>query len=100
MKKSRERAVEFVNRDQFDDIGEVLMRPAHVSDSARQMNLFYKPDTARDDRVSSVMDTINREFGRRTVQFAAEGLSTPWSTRFDSRSPRYTTNWDELMQVG
>jgi DNA polymerase V len=71
-----------------------------VSDSVRQQNLFYKPDTARDDLVSSVMDRINREFGRRSVQFAAEGLNTPWAARFDSRSPRYTTNWDELMDVG
>ncbi len=71
-----------------------------VSDSARQQNLFYKPDTVRDGQVSSVMDRINREFGRRTVQYAAEGLTAPWSARFDSRSPRYTTNWDELMEVG
>lgn len=71
-----------------------------VSDSARQRNLFYQPDTARDDRVSSVMDSINREFGRRTVLFAAEGLQTPWAARADSRSPRYTTRWDELPEVG
>jgi len=70
-----------------------------VSDSARQQNLFYKPNTTRDDKVSSVMDAINREFGRRSVKFAAEGLNTPWATRFDSRSPRYTTNWDELLEV-
>lgn len=71
-----------------------------VSDSARQQNLFYKPDTIRDDRVSSVMDKINHEFGRRTVQFAAEGIKTPWAARSDSRSPRYTTRWDELLEVG
>ena len=71
-----------------------------VSDSARQQNLFYKPDTVRDDRVSSVMDKINHEFGRRTVQFAAEGIKTPWAARSDSRSPRYTTRWDELLEVG
>ena len=71
-----------------------------VSDSARQKNLFYKPDTVRDDRVSSVMDKINHEFGRRTVQFAAEGIKTAWAPKFDSRSPRYTTRWDELLEVG
>jgi DNA polymerase V len=71
-----------------------------VSDSARQQNLFYKPDTVRDDRVSSVMDRINQEFGSRSVQFAAEGLDTPWAALFDSRSPRYSTNWDELLEVG
>lgn len=70
-----------------------------VSDSARQGNLFYKPDTVRDDNVAAVMDKINREFGRRTVQYAAEGVKTGWAPRFDRRSPRYTTNWDELVEV-
>lgn len=70
-----------------------------VSDSARQQNLFYQPDTVRDDRVSAVMDKINHEFGRRTVQFAAEDIKTPWAARSDSRSPRYTTSWDELLEV-
>lgn len=70
-----------------------------VSDSARQKNLFYEPNTIRDDKVSSLMDLINREHGRRAIQFAAEGLNTSWAARFDSRSPRYTTNWEELMEV-
>lgn len=70
-----------------------------VSDSARQQNLFYKPDSARDGRVSAVMDKINRDFGRRNIQYAAEGIKAEWAPRFDSRSPRYTTNWDELLEV-
>ena len=71
-----------------------------VSDSARQKNLFYEPNTIRDDKVSSVMDLINREHGGRSIQFAAEGLNAPWAARFDSRSPRYTTCWEELLEVG
>ena len=71
-----------------------------VSDSARQKNLFYEPNTIRDDKMSSVMDGINREFGRRTIQYAAEGLKTPWAARCDSRSPRFTTCWEELLEVG
>lgn len=70
-----------------------------VSDSARQQNLFYRPPISRDDQVSSLMDKINRQFGRQTVRYAAEGIKTGWSPRFDSRSPRYTTNWDELAEV-
>ncbi len=71
-----------------------------VSDAARQTNLFYRPDTARDDRVSAVMDRINREFGRQTIHTAAEGIHPEWSTRFEFRSPRYTTRWDELPEAG
>lgn len=70
-----------------------------VSDAARQQNLFYAPDTVRDDRVSQLMDKINRDHGRGTIRFAAEGVKAPWAPRFDSRSPRYTTQWDELLEV-
>jgi DNA polymerase V len=70
-----------------------------VSDSARQKDLFYTPDTKRDDRVSTLMDKINREFGRRSIQYAAEGIKGTWTPRFDSKSPRYTTSWEELMEV-
>ena len=70
-----------------------------VSDTARQQNLFYQPNSTRDEQVSALMDRINRDFGRKTIQYAAEGVKPPWAPRFDSRSPRYTTSWDELLEV-
>lgn len=73
--------------------------PEIVDDGARQQNLFYRPDWVRDDRVSEAMDKINREFGARSIQFGAEGLRPKWAARFDRRSPRYTTLWDELLKV-
>ena len=73
--------------------------PEIVDDSARQQNLFYRPDWVRDDRVSAAMDKINRQFGTRSIQFGAEGLRPKWAARFDRRSPRYTTLWDELLRV-
>lgn len=69
------------------------------NDRARQMNLFHRPDTQRDDRLSAVIDRINREHGSRTIRFGAEGMAPKWSTNFDHRSPRYTTRWDELPEA-
>ena len=66
----------------------------------RQGNLFYRPDVERDDRVSGVIDKINHEFGRHMIHFAAQGFQPGWATKFDSRSPRYTTRWDELLEAG
>jgi DNA polymerase V len=62
----------------------------------RQQNLFNRPDSARDGRVSAVMDRINHAFGRHSIKLAAEGISPQWATKFEKRSPRYTTRWDEL----
>jgi DNA polymerase V len=41
-------------------------------------------------------DAINERFGARTVRYAAEDLSEAWQPRRGSRSPRYTTDWQEL----
>jgi DNA polymerase V len=45
------------------------------------------------------LDAINRQYGKRTVYYAAEDLSQAWQPRQQLRSPRYTTNWEELPVV-
>lgn len=42
------------------------------------------------------LDAINEQYGKGTVRYAAEDLSQAWQPRQQLRSPRYTTNWDEL----
>jgi hypothetical protein len=34
------------------------------------------------------------------VFFASEGVDKPCKTKFNYRSARYTTNWDDLVEVG
>lgn len=49
--------------------------------------------------VMGKMDRLNQRYGRETVQcgqFISEGK---WQMKLDSRSPRYTTRWDELLKV-
>lgn len=65
-----------------------------------QLNLFGPPPTSkRHDRVMEAVDTINQEWGRNTVLFAAAGLAKEWKMRQARRSPRYTTRWEELPVV-
>lgn len=45
------------------------------------------------------VDEINKRFGGETVRLAASGLKRVWQTKFEMRSPRYTTDWDELVTV-
>lgn len=47
------------------------------------------------DKLRAV-DNLNRRYGKRAVHFAAEDLSTKWEPKHRLRSPRYTTNWQEL----
>lgn len=47
----------------------------------------------------SALDTINERYGKRTLRYAAEDLSVAWHPRQQLRSPRYTTEWDELPKI-
>ena len=92
-------AAEKIFRDGFRYKKAGVLVTEIVSDTARQQNLFYKPNTDRDDQIAAVMDKINKSYGRRTVQYGAEGIKSPWAPRFDRRSPRYTTSWEELLEI-
>lgn len=72
-----------------------------VTDAYEQLELFAPAPPRADEQrcVMTVVDQINAQFGRDTVRIAASGLERPWGMRQANRSPRYTTQWDELVQV-
>ncbi|UQB41621.1 Y-family DNA polymerase [Thiomicrospira microaerophila] len=55
----------------------------------------------KSDALMKVVDQVNQQMGRGTMQFAAEGLRAkkPWQMRRDLCSPRYTTRIDEVLTV-
>jgi DNA polymerase V len=89
----------FQTERQFKKAGVVLLglRPR----SARQIDLWEQDggQDARSEILMKTLDTLNARFGSQTVQYAVAGLSKPWMTRSDKRSPRYTTCWKELPIV-
>lgn len=56
-------------------------------------------DTDRTRRLMQAVDRVNREMGRHTLSFAAEGSAKPWRMRREFLSGRYTTRWDEIPVV-
>lgn len=59
-------------------------------------------DADRNERMRELManvDRLNRRFGRETVQVGAFISDGKWHMQMNSRSPRYTTRWDELLKV-
>lgn len=51
------------------------------------------------NRVNQALDYLNRKYGREFLRFGAMGLERKWYMRRQLRSPRYTTNLDELLTV-
>lgn len=69
-----------------------------VPPAIAQRVLFDGLDHDRAARAMAAMDKANRRWGRATVVPAAVGIASKsaFTTKFEMRSPRYTTRWDEL----
>jgi DNA polymerase V len=67
----------------------------------------YQPDLFSGDekqkerqrKAMQVIDTLNQRFGSSRLRFAAEGLRQNWKMQRGNVSARYTTAWDELLQI-
>jgi len=70
-----------------------------VPDAHRQLSLFDDKNYVRYKRVMQVMDKINAENGYKVLKIASEGQSRAWRLRQEHRSNRYTTRWDELIEI-
>ncbi|MCG8362165.1 MAG: Y-family DNA polymerase [Pseudanabaenales cyanobacterium] len=70
-----------------------------ISDSVQQQDLFQRGDDRRSERLMAVMDALNAQMGRKALYLAAQGNERSWRMRCDRRSPRYTTQWEELPTV-
>ncbi len=64
-----------------------------------QVDIFDSLNRDRIDKLMTTLDEINDRMGARTLQFASQGTTQPWSGKCEMRSPSYTTNWGELLEV-
>jgi DNA polymerase V len=65
-----------------------------------QADLFDSRDRAREAWLMRALDSLNADYGARTVRVGNNGGKRPvWAMRQAFRSPRYTTNWRELPVV-
>ncbi|WP_300672166.1 Y-family DNA polymerase [Desulfoluna sp.] len=72
-----------------------------VPESEEQLLLFDTVDRTRSTSLMKALDAVNATMGNHTLGYASSGLSGPktWRTRFNHKSPSYTTRWDELPRV-
>lgn len=67
--------------------------------SLEQKHLFVNFDHRPGDHLMDLVDRINKDHGPDTLFFGAQGVTREWKMRCGLRSPRYTTQWDELLRV-
>lgn len=94
------RAVEKIYRPEYryKKAGVVLSGLIPVSE--RQEDLFTDVSkVSGHSRLMATLDRINHRWGRDTLQSAAAGLKKGWRNKSSQRSPRFTTEWSELLRV-
>lgn len=66
-----------------------------------QPDLFSSPQIleTKQRQAMKVVDQINKKAGCNKIRFAAEGTSNEWKTRKQHSSPRYTTQWDDILTI-
>ncbi|WP_352892876.1 DUF4113 domain-containing protein [Mesorhizobium sp. M0984] len=64
-----------------------------------QTSLLATIDLDQRARLMQTLDAVNARFGRNTLYPAINGTRRTWSTKFDRKSPSFTTQWAELPKV-
>ena len=76
-----------------------VLIPELVPEDQVQGSLFDPIDRDRSRALMEALDKVNKKMGRGILSFAVQGAQRSWQTRFEHRTPRYTTQWDELVTV-
>lgn len=66
-----------------------------------QTNLFNSPHKTESPAITHVMDYLNSKYGKNKIKLATVGnRDKEWALIKEHRSPRYTTQWNELLTIG
>ena len=69
-----------------------------VPEHAIQQNLFFN-ENPKHFSLMKTMDKINKRLGHKKLKLAQQNIEKTWVMRQEKLSPRYTTSWDELLEV-
>jgi DNA polymerase V len=64
----------------------------------KQMNLFID-ENPKHKNLMRTIDKLNTSLGKKKIKLASQDLGRTWKMRQEKLSKRYTTNWNELLEV-
>jgi DNA polymerase V len=77
-----------------------VMLTGIVTEDCVQMNMHQDVgDVVKQKKMMTVLDTVNRKWGRSTVSYAAAGTTQPWKMKQQKKSACFTTSWHELLTI-
>ena len=69
------------------------------SEEQIQSNIFDITNHDKFKKLARALDKINYEFGRDKIKLAVQGDGKKWKLRQEKLSKRYTTNWNDIIEV-
>ena len=69
-----------------------------TSQNSKQVNLFAN-ENPKHLNLMKAIDTINSNLGVSKIKLGSQDLGRTWKMRQERLSKRYTTNWNELLEV-
>lgn len=82
----------------YKSCGVILMNLMPI-DSEQEYLFDEKYQGSARERLMQVMDSYNRGVNSGKIFMAAEGSGKPWYMKQARRSKRFTTRWDELLEI-
>ena len=65
-----------------------------------QTDLFSQATASpKSSALMEAMDSINKKMGKESIKLASEGFKRPWKMKQNSKSPSYTSKWNEVLSV-
>ncbi|MFA4795653.1 Y-family DNA polymerase [Leptospira kirschneri] len=64
-----------------------------------QPDLFDSVNREKEKRLNESIDQINEKFQNEKVKFAVTNNKNSWALKQERLSPRYTTNWEDIINV-
>ncbi|MDR3647022.1 MAG: Y-family DNA polymerase [Candidatus Babeliales bacterium] len=73
-----------------------------IPEESVQLSTLSNISTAELDKQNKVIksvDRINNKFGNNKISFASNGTERSWNAKSEKRSPKYTTDWHEILKI-
>jgi DNA polymerase V len=69
-----------------------------IDENKKQLQLFEE-ENPKHQALMKVMDQLNKKIGDKKVKLATQNLSLTWNMNQNHLSPRYTTNFNQILEI-
>jgi len=70
-----------------------------IPENSLQCALWDDIDREKHKRLYAIIDQVNEKMGRGKIKYAIQGEKRKWKMRQEKLSPRYTTEWGEMLKI-